>query len=233
MRRKWPISPSWRRPLTGLLRSETAVSHRGMDVHILRRLPRLKHSSSRGTEGYGPLKSRQPPHEPPADRPVGYVWCGAKSVPGRESATGEDEKEASLSIVTDPATESGPTTGTVLREGAFGNATGLVCRECGHQIALGPHYACPECFGPLEIAYDFPAVTREEIEAGPSNIWRYKALLPVPDDIEQSPEHGARLHPAAQGAQPRPRARHRRTSGSRTTRPTRPTPSRTASSPAR
>ena len=26
-----------------------------------------------------------------------------------------------------------------VREGAFGNATGLACRECGHQIALGPH----------------------------------------------------------------------------------------------
>jgi threonine synthase len=74
-----------------------------------------------------------------------------------------------------------------LREGAFGHATGLACRECGHAIALGPHYACPECFGPLEIAYDFPEVTREQIEAGPANIWRYKALLPVPADIEQSP----------------------------------------------
>jgi len=74
-----------------------------------------------------------------------------------------------------------------LREGAFGHATGLVCRECGHQVELGPHYACTECFGPLEVAYDFPAVTREQIEAGPRNIWRYKALLPVPDDIEQSP----------------------------------------------
>ncbi|WP_121257835.1 threonine synthase [Nocardioides ferulae] len=74
-----------------------------------------------------------------------------------------------------------------LREGAFGNATGLSCRECGHATALGPFYACPECFGPLEVAYDFPAVTREEIEAGPRNIWRYKALLPVPDDIELSP----------------------------------------------
>ena len=30
-------------------------------------------------------------------------------------------------------------------------------------------------------------MTREQIEAGPRNIWRYKALLPVPDDIEQSP----------------------------------------------
>ncbi|HEY6933411.1 MAG TPA: threonine synthase [Marmoricola sp.] len=74
-----------------------------------------------------------------------------------------------------------------MREGAFGNATALSCRECGHQVPLGPNYACPECFGPLEIAYDFPEVTREQIAAGPRNIWRYKALLPVPDDIETSP----------------------------------------------
>ncbi len=86
--------------------------------------------------------------------------------------------------VPDPGTH-GETTG--LRDRAFGNATGLSCRECGHEVELGPHYACPECFGPLEVAYDFPAVTRAEIEAGPRNIWRYKALLPVPDDIEQSP----------------------------------------------
>ena len=74
-----------------------------------------------------------------------------------------------------------------LREGAFGNAVELACRECGTTRELGPHYACSECFGPLEIRYDFPAVTREQIAAGPNNIWRYKALLPVPDDIELSP----------------------------------------------
>ena len=50
---------------------------------------------------------------------------------------------------------------TNLREGAFGNATGLACRECGHAVDLGPFYACPECFGPLEVSYDFPTVTRE------------------------------------------------------------------------
>jgi threonine synthase len=44
-----------------------------------------------------------------------------------------------------------------------------------------------ECFGPLEVSYAFPAVTREQIAAGPPNIWRYKALLPVPADIEESP----------------------------------------------
>lgn len=73
------------------------------------------------------------------------------------------------------------------REGAFGNATHLACRECQHEVELGPFYACPECFGPLEVAYAYPAITREEIEAGPRNIWRYQALLPVPTDIEQSP----------------------------------------------
>src|SRR3954451_7654365 len=73
------------------------------------------------------------------------------------------------------------------REGAFGNAVALSCRECGHRVDLGPFYACPECFGPLEIAYEFGEVTPEKMEAGPANIWRYKALLPVPSDIEQSP----------------------------------------------
>ena len=111
-----------------------------------------------------------------------------------------------MSIATDQS-PTAPTTG--LREGAFGNATGLACRECGHQVALGPHYACPECFGPLEVAYDFPAVTREEIEAGPRNIWRYKALLPVPDDIEQSPNMEPGFTRLLKAAQPRPRARHR------------------------
>ena len=79
---------------------------------------------------------------------------------------------------------------TTIRDGAFGHARALVCRECGHEVELGPHYACPECFGPLEVGYDDEArgrVTRAQIEAGPPNIWRYKALLPVPDDIEQSP----------------------------------------------
>jgi threonine synthase len=40
-----------------------------------------------------------------------------------------------------------------------------------------------ECFGPLEVGYEFPTVTREQIEAGPRSIWRYAPLLPVPADI--------------------------------------------------
>ncbi|MFW6867286.1 threonine synthase [Nocardioides sp. CPCC 206347] len=92
-----------------------------------------------------------------------------------------------MSVLTEAAEASESTSKPGLRDGAFGHATNLACRECGHQVDLGPFYACPECFGPLEIAYDFPAITREEIEAGPANIWRYKALLPVPTDIESSP----------------------------------------------
>jgi threonine synthase len=69
----------------------------------------------------------------------------------------------------------------------LGNATGLSCRECGNTIELGPHYACALCFGPLEVCYDLPRLTRKEIEAGPSNIWRYAALLPVPEDIARRP----------------------------------------------
>jgi threonine synthase len=62
------------------------------------------------------------------------------------------------------------------------------------------HYACPECFGPLEVAYDFGEVTRARIEAGPPNIWRYQPLLPVPADIARSPNTepgGTRLLRAA------------------------------------
>ena len=66
---------------------------------------------------------------------------------------------------------------------SLGNATGLSCRECGATAELGPFYACPECFGPLEVSYDFPRLTRADIESGPLNIWRYASLLPVPTDI--------------------------------------------------
>jgi len=76
---------------------------------------------------------------------------------------------------------------TSTREGAFGNAVELICRECGTTQDLGPHYACQECFGPLEVGYDFPTITREQIEAGPKSIWRYRDLLPVPADIASFP----------------------------------------------
>ena len=82
-----------------------------------------------------------------------------------------------------PRTSTGDGTSTP----AFGYARALVCRACGAEQELGPFYACLECFGPLEVGYDFPDVTRAQIEAGPKNIWRYRSLLPVRDDIATIP----------------------------------------------
>ena len=55
----------------------------------------------------------------------------------------------------------------------------LVCRGCGAQFPLAAQHACYECFGPLEVGYDPDAlkgVTREQVAAGPHNIWRYAPL---------------------------------------------------------
>jgi threonine synthase len=69
----------------------------------------------------------------------------------------------------------------------FGYASRLACRECGQNYDLGAQHACSECFGPLEVGYDLPPLTREKIEAGPQNIWRYASLLPVPPDVAATP----------------------------------------------
>src|ERR1700754_3933968 len=61
----------------------------------------------------------------------------------------------------------------------------LVCRGCGTRFPLAAQHACFECFGPLEVGYDAAAlasVTREQIERGPKNIWRYAGLLPAGAD---------------------------------------------------
>ena len=89
-----------------------------------------------------------------------------------------------MSIV---STDVPATPRTSTGQAAFGNARALVCRACGAEQELGPFYACLECFGPLEVGYDFPAVTRERIEAGPKNIWRFRDLLPVRSDIAGIP----------------------------------------------
>src|SRR5580700_223541 len=81
--------------------------------------------------------------------------------------------------LTHPATAKTPS--------PFGYATHLACRECGHAVALGSTHACDQCFGPLEVAYDLPVVTRESVESGPLSIWRYASLLPVPPDVASRP----------------------------------------------
>ena len=59
-------------------------------------------------------------------------------------------------------------------------ATGLVCRQCGAESEIAPHYYCDTCFGPLEVRYDYDAirghVTSAHVAAGPSTIWRYRRV---------------------------------------------------------
>ncbi|MGB7587567.1 MAG: threonine synthase, partial [Solirubrobacterales bacterium] len=58
----------------------------------------------------------------------------------------------------------------------------LKCKECGATYELGAHYACENCFGPLEVAYDNSSLEPEEakrrIQAGSQGIWRYADFLP-------------------------------------------------------
>ncbi len=63
---------------------------------------------------------------------------------------------------------------------------GLKCRECGAPYPVEPVAICEECFGPLEVDYDYAAIktqlTREEIASRPKTMWRYRELLPLDGD---------------------------------------------------
>jgi threonine synthase len=58
----------------------------------------------------------------------------------------------------------------------------LKCKECGESYPLEARYVCEQCFGPLEVSYDFsdldPAEARRKIQAGSRGIWRYSDFLP-------------------------------------------------------
>jgi threonine synthase len=60
---------------------------------------------------------------------------------------------------------------------------GLKCRVCGREFPNAPLYACDNCFGPLEVIYNWEFIaertSKEKVEKGPKSIWRYADLLPV------------------------------------------------------
>jgi len=76
----------------------------------------------------------------------------------------------------------------------------LRCRECGATYEAGPIYVCERCFGPLEVVYDYDALSRQPlrqtIESGPPSMWRYEPLLPVRrvPEIDLSPGYTPLLH---------------------------------------
>jgi threonine synthase len=63
--------------------------------------------------------------------------------------------------------------------------TALRCRECAREYPAEALHVCDHCFGPLEVVYDYEAVSanlsRSQIAVGPQTIWRYGPLLPVSD----------------------------------------------------
>src|SRR5215471_4755755 len=60
---------------------------------------------------------------------------------------------------------------------------GLKCRLCGQAYPISATNFCTEDFGPLEVDYDYDAITdsldRAKIELRPFNMWRYQEFLPL------------------------------------------------------
>jgi threonine synthase len=58
----------------------------------------------------------------------------------------------------------------------------LKCKECGAGYPLEARFVCENCFGPLEVCYDFSgldaAEAKRKIQAGSRGIWRYTDFLP-------------------------------------------------------
>ncbi|MDX2168485.1 MAG: threonine synthase [Deltaproteobacteria bacterium] len=71
---------------------------------------------------------------------------------------------------------------------------GLQCRECGTEYPHAPLHVCEQCFGPLEVVYDYDAIrrvlTHKAIASRPRNLWRYRELLPVTRDPVVGPYSG-------------------------------------------
>ena len=60
---------------------------------------------------------------------------------------------------------------------------GLKCKECGTDYPADKSFVCMNCFGPLEVSYDYSRIRseldRDRIERRPRNLWRYRELLPI------------------------------------------------------
>src|SRR5256886_2642523 len=77
---------------------------------------------------------------------------------------------------------------TAASEESMSFVKALQCRECGKQYPKAPLSVCEYCFGPLEVSYDYEAlsnkISREIIQRRSPNMWRYRELLPI--DTEAS-----------------------------------------------
>jgi threonine synthase len=81
-----------------------------------------------------------------------------------------------------------------VRNHAMSYVINLRCRECGQEYPVKPLHVCEDCFGPLEVTYDYAqiraAVSRAAIAARPHNLWRYRDLLPIDAEPDAGPFSG-------------------------------------------
>jgi len=61
------------------------------------------------------------------------------------------------------------------------NKTFLRCRECKKEYDSTFKYICDECFGPLDVHYNFPSITKDIFTNREQTYWRYFELLPIID----------------------------------------------------
>ena len=59
--------------------------------------------------------------------------------------------------------------------------TFLQCRECKKEYDSTFKYICDECFGPLDVHYHFPSITKDTFTGREQTYWRYFELLPIID----------------------------------------------------
>ena len=59
--------------------------------------------------------------------------------------------------------------------------TFLQCRECKKEYDSTFKYICDECFGPLDVHYHFPSITKDIFTSREQTYWRYFELLPIID----------------------------------------------------
>lgn len=55
----------------------------------------------------------------------------------------------------------------------------LECRECRKHYKTEFKYVCDECFGPLDVKYNFPRMSRDDFAGRPLTYWRYFEMLPI------------------------------------------------------
>ncbi len=55
----------------------------------------------------------------------------------------------------------------------------LECRECKKIFNPTFKYVCDDCFGPLDVKYDFPTVSKNTFASREHTYWRYFELLPI------------------------------------------------------